>query len=105
MPLPILYAAEPLTVPAKSYDKVWIELIEVSAPSPTGDASATVRLRRFGTDEDGNVHTDPESHRLEVKDILATSATDPELAAAVQALIGYIAKAGQQSGVIAPPVD
>jgi hypothetical protein len=105
MPLPILYAAEPLTVPAQYCDKVWIELIEISAPSPAGDASATVRLRRFGTDENGNVHTAPDSQRLEVKDILATSATDPELAAVVQALIGFIAKAGQESGVIAPPVD
>jgi hypothetical protein len=105
MPLPILYAETPLSVPAKTYDKVWIELVEISAPSPAGDATATVRLRRFGTDAEGNVHTDSESQRLEVKDILATSQTDPDLAAAVQALMGYIAKAGIESGVIAPPAE
>lgn len=100
MPLPVLYAETPLSVPAKSFDKVWIELIEISAPSPDGDAVARVRLRRFQT-VDGVSELEPDSVKLEVADILSKSATDPDLAAAVGALMAYIAKVGREEGIIA----
>lgn len=100
MSLPILYAETPLSVPAKTFDKVWIELIEISAPSPDQDAIARVRLRRFQT-VDGASELEPDSMKLEVTDILAKSQTDPDLAAAVSTLMAYIAKVGRENGVIA----
>ena len=36
--LPIFNASEPNTVPAKVYDKIWIEQIVIQAPDPNGDA-------------------------------------------------------------------
>jgi hypothetical protein len=105
MELPLLIAAQPLTVPARTYDRVWIEAIEITAPSPSGDATARVRLRRFDVDEAGVVHTEPDSQKLEVENLLASAQADPDLAAAVGSLMAYIAKVGIQQGVIAPPAE
>ena len=102
MALPLLMAQNPLTVPATTYDRIWVELIEISAPSPSADANAYVRLRRFGV-RDGEVVTDPESLRLEVPNIIASSADDPDLAAVVIALMSYIAKIGAAEGIIQGP--
>ena len=100
MALPLLMAQTPLTLPATTYDRIWVELIEISAPSPSADANAYVRLRRFGV-RDGAVVTDPESFRLEVPNILASS--DPDLAAVVTGIMNYIAKVGAAEGIIQGP--
>lgn len=100
MPLPILLAETPLHVPSKTFDKVWIELIEIHAPSPDRDAVARVRLRRFRT-EGGDSELAMEPMHLEVHDLLAKSATDPKLATAVAALMEYIATVGRAEGLIA----
>lgn len=97
-------AAEPLVIPARTYDRIWIEAVEILAPRPDGDAVARVRLRRFCVDDQGVVHTEFDSQKIEVADILAKSATDADLAAAVQALMAYIGKAGVEQGVIAETV-
>jgi len=97
---PLLMAQTPLTVPATTYDRIWVELVEISAPSPSADANAYVRLRRFGV-RNGEVVTDPESFRLEVPNILASS--DPDLAAVVTSIMNYIAKVGAAEGIIQGP--
>ena len=97
---PLLMAQNPLTVPATTYDRIWVELVEISAPSPSADANAYVRLRRFGI-RNGEVVTDPESFRLEVPNILASS--DPDLAAVVTSIMNYIAKVGAAEGIIQGP--
>ena len=97
---PLLMAQNPLTVPATTYDRIWVELVEISAPSPSADANAYVRLRRFGV-RNGEVVTDPESFRLEVPNILASS--DPDLAAVVAGIMNYIAKVGAAEGIIQGP--
>lgn len=102
MALPILYAETPLSVPATTFDKVWIELIEITAPSPDEDATARVRLRRFQT-ANGVSELERGSAMLVVENIIANSETDPDLAAAVNALMAYVAKKGIAEGVIAPP--
>lgn len=105
MELPLLMAAQPLTIPARTYDRVWVEQIEITAPSPAGDAVARVRLRRFDVDGQGEVHIEADSQKLEVENLLATSQTDADLAAAVGSLMAYIAKAGVAAGVIAPQTN
>lgn len=99
MNLPLLMAAEPLNIPARNYDRIWIEVVEISAPSPSGDATARVRLRRF-TVEDGQVYTEPDSQLIEVQNILEKAQTDSELANAVASLMAYIAKAGREAGIV-----
>jgi hypothetical protein len=101
MNIPLLMAAAPLVIPARNYDRIWIEAVEISAPRPDGDAVARVRLRRFAVDESGVVHTEPDSQKLEIADILSKATTDPTLAAAIEAIMAYIAQAGAEQGVIA----
>jgi len=96
----LLMAKNPLNVPAITYDRIWVELIEISAPNPNEDATAHVRLRRYGVREDGSVVTDPESFRLEVPNILASSESDPALAGVVSAIMGYVAKIGAEQGIV-----
>jgi hypothetical protein len=93
-------SADPLVVPARRYDRVWVELIEISAPSPSGDATASIRLRRFAVDDDGTVHVEPDSQRITVANLLATADEDADLAAAVAAIMQYVAKVGVQQGVV-----
>lgn len=101
MQLPLLMAAEPLSVPARTFDRIWVEAIEISAPNPSGDAVARVRLRRYAVDEQGTVHVEQESQKLEVEDILQKAQTDLDLATAIESLMGYIAKAGAEQGIVA----
>lgn len=100
MAAPILSAADPLTVPAKIYDKIWVEEVIIQAPDPNGDATARVHLRRF-TVVDGVAELEPGNGVwLEVHNILTNAATDSDLAQAVGALMAFIAKTGQAQGVI-----
>jgi hypothetical protein len=104
MEIQVLKAQNPLTVPAIVYDRIWVELVEIIAPSPSGDANASVRLRRYAVQEDGSVVTEPDSSLLSIPNIISGSQTDPDLAAAFSAIMAYIAKAGIEQGIIAPPV-
>jgi hypothetical protein len=101
MSIPVLSAADPLTVPAQVYDKVWVEEVVISAPNPNGDASARIKLRRFASQN--NVATlEPDSGVwIEITDVLSGAAADPELAAVVQSIMAYVAKVGREQGHIA----
>ncbi len=103
MTIPTLYAASPENIVAVSLDKIWIEQIEISAPSPGGDATARVRLRRFAVDSTGELRVSAESEKIEIDNLLARAESEPELADVVQRLMAYIAKAGIEQGVIAAP--
>ena len=100
MAIDVLMAQSPLSVPAITYDRIWVEVVEISAPSPAGEVTANVRLRRYALLPDGSVATDPESFRLTVTELLQKSATDTELAAALTATMAYIAKVGVAEGII-----
>jgi hypothetical protein len=103
MDIPILFSADPVVVPAKVYEKIWIERVEIEAPSPIADATARVTLRRFFLDQHGQPEFEANSTVLEVQNILQTSQTDPDLAAAVTSLMAYIGKVGVAAGVVAQP--
>jgi hypothetical protein len=98
--IPTLYASEPLSISA-TYDKLWVREIVISAQSVGGDAEARVTLVRFRTTETGVEEAPAEPVRLHVRDLLAGADADADLAAAVGALMQYVAKVGQQEGVVA----
>ena len=98
--IPTLYCAEPLDVPAKVFDKLWVREIVLSSVTG-GEAEARVTLVRFRTTETGVEEAPAEPVRLHVKDLLAGAEADPDLAAAVGALMQYVAKVGVEQGVIA----
>lgn len=101
MDVPVLAAATPVTIPAKVFDKIWVEEVVIAAPDPNGDVTARIKTRRFST-TDGIAVLEPSAGEwIEVKDVLATASSDTDLAAVVDALMRYIAKVGAQQGVIA----
>lgn len=103
MAIPTLTAATPLTVPAKVYDKIWVEEVVISAPDPNGDASARVRLRKF-TVVAGVAEFEPNPGEwLQIDNLLTNAQTDADLAQVVSSLMSYIAKVGVAQGVITAP--
>jgi hypothetical protein len=97
--IPTLFASEPLSISA-TYDRLWVREIVVSSPTG-GEAEARVTLVRFRTTETGVEEAPAEPVRLHVRDLLAGAEADADLAAAVGALMAYVAKVGQQEGVVA----
>lgn len=100
--IPVLYCAEPLTY-AATFDRIWVREIVVSSPQIGGEAEARVMLTRFRTTETGVEEAPAEPLRLHLKDLLSGADADPDLAAAISAIMTYVAKAGIEQGVIAPP--
>ena len=99
MAIQTLFAAAPTVINAV-YDKVWIEEIVISAPSLGGDASARVRLRKFRSTESGAEFAPEPGEWLEVQEIISGSEADQDLAAAVGAMMAYVAKVGVEKGVV-----
>lgn len=104
MSIPILTPAEPSVVPAKTYDKLWVQDVMISAPHPTGDAMCSVRMIKFGV-FDGIPELEPGSNGIwmNIEGILAKSAEDNDLANIIQSLLLYIQKVGVEKGLVAPP--
>lgn len=100
MPIETLYAAAPTVINA-TFDKIWIEEIIISAMSLGGEATARVRLRKFRTTEDGAEFSPDPAETLTVEEVLAGAEADADLAAAVGAMMNYVAKIGREKGVIA----
>ena len=97
--IPTLFASEPLSISA-TYDRLWVREIVVSSVTG-GEAEARVTLVRFRTTETGVEEAPAEPVRLHVRDLLAGAEADADLAAAVGALMAYVAKVGVAEGVIA----
>lgn len=100
MSLPIFSANEPTTIPAKVFDKWWVNSITINAPNPNGDANAEVILIKFRTDENNIAELSSETAFLNINNILTTAQSDQELGAAVYSLMNYIMKVGIEKGII-----
>jgi len=99
MPIETLNAATPVTVPSKTYDKVWVEELVIRGYDPNGDVTADARLRYFG-EFDGVREFAPEVVRISAGNLLTNPENDPDLDAAVTALMAYVAKLAAAQGVI-----
>jgi hypothetical protein len=99
--IPTLYAASPLT--SKVYEKLWLRELVVSAPQIGGEAEARITLQLFRSDADGVEAAPGEPIRITVSDLLATADEDADLAAAVSAIMQYVAKVGIEQGVVQAP--
>lgn len=102
--LPNIEPIEPSIIPAKTYDKYWVEEVNISAPNVNGDAVARVKLRKFGV-FDGVAEFMPgdQGTNMFIGNILSKSSEDSELANIVQSLLLYIRKAGIEQGLVTPP--
>ena len=102
--IPTLYTSPDATVSINAvYDRIWLREVVISAPQIGGEAEARVMLTRFRTTADGVEEAPAEPLRLHLTDLLAGADADPDLAAVVESLMKYVAKAGIAEGLIAPP--
>ena len=100
MSLPILSAASPTTIPAKVYDRVWVEEIVIKGPDPNGEVTGEVKLHKYGM-FDGLAELEPDGGQwIRIDKMLEESAKDADLAAAMGSLIAYVNKLGQQNDII-----
>ena len=103
MPIETLNAASPITVPAMSYDKVWMEELVISAPDPNEDATARLRLRLFTVNEDGSKTLHPAVRVIVKNGLLAGETEDAELSQAITALMNYVGKVAIEDGFVSAP--
>jgi len=98
--LPILNAVDPTVIPAKTYDRVWVEEIVIRAPDPNGDVNGEVKLHKYGL-FDGVAELDPNGGQwIRVDNMLAKSSEDADLKAAISALLAYVGKIGAENKII-----
>ena len=102
MPIETLNAATPVTVPSKTYDKVWIEELVIRGYDPNADVTADARLRYFG-EFDGKREFGADVVRVSATNLLSNPDNDPDLDAAVTSLMAYVAKLAIAQGVVAAP--
>ena len=102
--IPVLYCSpETVVRPTGVYDRIWLREVVISAPQIGGEAEARLMLARYRLTETGVEEAPAEPLRLHLTDLLAGADADPDLAAAISAIMAYVAKAGIEQGVIAPP--
>lgn len=98
--LPVLNASNPTEIPAKVYDRVWIEEVIIRARDPNGDFGGEVKLHKYGM-FDGKAELAPGNGKwIFVEEILKKSDEDSDLQAAMNALIAYVAKLGVENDVV-----
>jgi hypothetical protein len=100
--IPVIYASQPTIVPESVYDKWWVRSVLISALSPNGDAHARVELVKFRTLPDGIAEQGGDTELIEVDNLLASSADNPAIAAAVQSLMACIAGIAVERGIGLP---
>lgn len=100
MSLPILNAVDPTVIPAKTYDRIWVEEIVIRAPDPNGDVIGEVKLHKYGM-FDGIAELEPGNGQwIRVDNMLAKSAEDIDLHTAITSLLAYVAKIGAENNII-----
>jgi len=102
--IPVLHTSPDATVSINAtYDRIWVREVVVSASQIGGEAEARVMLARYRLTDTGVEEAPAEPLRLHLRDLLAGADSDPDLAAVVESLMRYVAKAGIAEGVIAAP--
>ncbi len=102
MNLPVISASEVSTNEPKevvSFDKWWIENLIVNGDQD-GKITGLVVLSKFGTKTDGSMLFSGEKHTIVVDDILAESAVNPTLAAALSGIIQYVGQKAQDNDIL-----
>lgn len=98
--LPILNAVEPTVIPAKTYDRIWVEEIVIRAPDPNGDVVGEVKLHKYGM-FNGIAELEPGNGQwIRVNNMLAKSIADTDLQTAMAALLAYVGKIGVENNII-----
>lgn len=100
--LPIFNAVDPTVIPAKTYDRIWIEEIVIRAPDPNGDAFGEVKLHKYGL-FNGVAEFEPNGGQwIRVENMLSKADSDNDLQIAIGSLLAYVGKIGVENNIISP---
>lgn len=97
-----IFTSNAAVVPAKVFDKLWVQEITISAPSPTNDAAARVKFKKFASTEAGPELSSEPPIFLDINTLFSRAETDAELAAIIKQLMAYVRKVALQRGIAAP---
>jgi hypothetical protein len=99
--LPNLVPKEISIIPEKVYDTFWVEEIIISSYNLNGETDARIKLKKFGI-FNGIAEFMPGDPgiTMSIENLLAKSASDPELANIINSLLLYIKKSGIEQGII-----
>jgi len=101
--LPILDAVNPEVIPAKTYDRVWVEEVIIRAPDANKDITGDVKLRKYGMFE-GVAEFEPGNGQwIRVENMLAKAEESASLASAMAGIIAYVTELGVENNVITAP--
>lgn len=98
--LPILNAANPEVIPAKTYDRIWIEEIVIRAPDPNGDILGEVKLRKYGMFDSVAEFEPGNGQWIRVNNILEQSNSNETLQTAMSTLIAYVTQIAVENGIV-----
>lgn len=87
----------PITIPSKTADTLWVGFIYVNAPNPQSPVTASVRLIPMNSTT-GEMFSDY-AKTLEIDDLFAIAADNATLASAIQGLFGAIQQLAQAQGL------
>lgn len=88
---------EPIIIPAKTADKLWIVYLNVNSQNPTSPANVFIRLAPYSS-ETGEIFNDY-AKVIEIPDLFAAAAKDEVLANAIGTLFNAIEKLAKDRGI------
>jgi hypothetical protein len=97
--LPVLVATDPVTRPAVVYDRWWLQSLIVQAPTPTGEATATVILARYSS-ADGSLSG--ETTTITLPDLFGRLGDDYTLASAMAGIVQVVQRIAAEKGLVQP---
>ena len=105
MALPVIPATTPTTVPASAavtYGNCWVAQFTSQAQDPNGAIQVMARLRKYGTLPDGTLGFSPTDKPVQIfiNDVAALAATNPDVAAAMAALVTAIQNYASAQGLL-----
>jgi uncharacterized protein involved in propanediol utilization len=92
---------QPIEVPAKTADGLWITNLSINAPSPGQAVRVTANVVPF-VSQTGELIIDKRK-QLEIEDLYALASTDADVAATIQALYATLQRLITDRGLFAPP--
>ena len=101
--LPVLDAVNPEVIPAKTYDRVWIEEVIIRGPDPNRDITGEVKLRKYGMFNDVAEFEPGNGQWIRVENMLEKAGESASLASAMAGIIAYVTELGIENNVITAP--
>jgi len=95
--LPELIATDPVTRPAVTYDRWWVQTLVFQAPSPMAEATANVTLASYSS-ADGSLSG--ETATITLDNLMGRIGDDHTLAAAMAGIVQVVQRVAFERGIV-----